>query len=257
MKKMKLGAQLYTLREFMKTPEDFYRTMQKVAEIGYKYVQVSGARADVNADVIKKASDDTGLKVIITHSPLDRILNDTDRLIEEHDKFGCNIIGLGHGGDYTKSYEGFKKMAYDLAPVVEKIRKAGKIFSYHNHYQEFEKKDGKHFIDAFIENSDKSAVKITADVYWLHFAGLNECDWLRDHADIISCTHFKDLGVYEGKQTISEIMEGNLDYPKILETCQKAGIEYNFAELDTTTIEPFDAMKLSYNNLMSTGYFEK
>lgn len=255
---MKLGAQLYTLRDFTKTPEDFLRTMEKVAKIGYRYVQVSGAGPEVDADVIKTACDRTGLRVVITHTSLDRILNETDRVIEEHDRFGCDIIGIGGGGEkYIKSYDGFRRLAEDLAPALEKIKKAGKVFSYHNHYMEFEKCGEKHFIDAFLEHSDPSAAKLTADVYWLHYAGLNECDWLAAHADRISCTHFKDMGVHEGKQMIIEVMAGNLDYLRILETCCKAGIPYHFAELDTTRVEPFEAMKISYDNLMATGYFEK
>jgi sugar phosphate isomerase/epimerase len=137
------------------------------------------------------------------------------------------------------------------------MKKAGMIFSYHNHAHEFEKLGDKHFMQAILENSDTEALKITADVYWLHYAGLNECKWLEENAQYISCTHFKDMGVHKSEQAIVEIMSGNLDYPKILETCKKIGIEYNFVELDTTRIDAFDAMKISYDNLMTTGYFEK
>lgn len=256
MEKLKLGAQFYTLRDFTKTPSDFYRTMRRIADIGYKYVQISGVGPEVKADVIKKSCDETGLSVYITHTPLDRIINDTERVIEEHEMFGCNIIGVGSAGDYSKSYEGFVRLAEDIAPAVEKIKKAGKLFSFHNHWMEFEKRDGEFFLDGFIKNSDMDAVKLTADVYWLHFSGLNECKWLEENAKYISCTHFKDMGVYQGKQTIVEVMTGNLDYPAILASCKKAGIEYNFVELDTTTMDPFKAMKLSYDNLMATGYFE-
>ena len=126
MDKLKLGAQFYTLRDFTKTPADFNRTMKRIADIGYKYVQVSGVGPDVKADVIKKACDETGLSVYITHTPLDRIMNDTEKVIEEHDMFGCNVIGLGSAGDYSKSYEGFVRLAQDIAPAVEKIKKAGK-----------------------------------------------------------------------------------------------------------------------------------
>lgn len=255
MNKMKLGAQLYTLREFTQTPDDFYTTMQKVADIGYKYVQISCVGETVDSHVIKKACDNTGLSVILTHSPLERFIGDTDKLIEEHKNFGCNIIGLGSAPEF--SYDAFAKLAEDIAPAVEKAKKAGMIFSYHNHFQEFEKKDGKHIFSAFLDNTDKEAVKVTADVYWLHYAGLDEAEWLEQNADRISVTHFKDMGVHNGEQNIIEIMEGNLNYPKILEKCSKAGIEYNFVELDFTRIDPFEAMKISYNNLMSTGYFEK
>ena len=39
--KMILGAQLYTVRDYMKNEEDFARTMERIAKIGYKYVQVA------------------------------------------------------------------------------------------------------------------------------------------------------------------------------------------------------------------------
>src|SRR5690606_40078689 len=42
MKHGQIAAQLYTLREHTKTPEDFDRTLERVAAIGYPAVQVSG-----------------------------------------------------------------------------------------------------------------------------------------------------------------------------------------------------------------------
>ena len=42
---MKIGAQLYTVRDFCKDLDGFALTLKKVADIGYKYVQVSGTCA--------------------------------------------------------------------------------------------------------------------------------------------------------------------------------------------------------------------
>lgn len=39
---MELGAQLYTVREYGQNEKDIRRTMKKIADIGYKTVQVSG-----------------------------------------------------------------------------------------------------------------------------------------------------------------------------------------------------------------------
>ena len=36
------GLQLYTLREFCKTPQDIVDSLKRVKEIGYQFVQVSG-----------------------------------------------------------------------------------------------------------------------------------------------------------------------------------------------------------------------
>jgi len=42
MSELRIAAQLYTVREFMKTPKDTVNTLKRVKEIGYDAVQVSG-----------------------------------------------------------------------------------------------------------------------------------------------------------------------------------------------------------------------
>jgi len=39
---MQIGAQLYTLRDFCQTPEGIAESLRKVADIGYRTVQLSG-----------------------------------------------------------------------------------------------------------------------------------------------------------------------------------------------------------------------
>src|SRR6266496_4460 len=38
-----IGAQLYTLRDYLKTPADIAKTLARVRKLGYEAVQVSGA----------------------------------------------------------------------------------------------------------------------------------------------------------------------------------------------------------------------
>ena len=42
---MQIGAQLFTVRDFCKDLESFSESLKKVAEIGYRVVQVSGSCA--------------------------------------------------------------------------------------------------------------------------------------------------------------------------------------------------------------------
>ena len=70
---MKIGAQLYTLRDFCKTPEDFSNTLAKVADIGYTTVQVSGTCA-YDPLWLKEELDKNGLTCAITHTSFDRLL---------------------------------------------------------------------------------------------------------------------------------------------------------------------------------------
>ena len=92
---MKTGAQLYTVRAYTQTEKDFSRTMEKIAEMGYTTVQISAIGKEIRPERVRKICEENGLKIVLTHSDWNRILNDTDRLIEEHDILGCDHIGLG------------------------------------------------------------------------------------------------------------------------------------------------------------------
>ena len=224
---MILGAQLYTVRDYMKNEEDFARTMERIAKIGYKYVQVSGI-GDVSAQAIAKAVKDTGLKVILTHTPGDRILHETEKVIEEHELFGCDGIGIGGIFNYKPwGPEGFKRFADDFAPAIEKITKAGKKFLYHNHKFEFERCEDKRL-------------------------------FLEKYAPKIFTTHLKDMQIKNDQQVMAEVGEGNMNFDRIIDACVKAGIKYHMVEQDICPADPFDSLETSYKNIMARygQYFE-
>lgn len=252
MKQMYLGAQLYSLRDFCKTPEDFRETMRKVAKIGYKYVQVSGCMGGVEpklfAQTVKDAVDETGIKVILTHSNLQRIINETDEVIAEHDHFGCDYIGVGGMGDHTET--GYKKFCQDIAPAVEKIKAAGKVFLYHNHDREFAKwTDGKTGLDIILENSDPDGVKLTLDAYWAYYAGEDVPAVFNKLGPRIAVTHLKDMQILNGERTMTEMLTGIIEYDPIMKAIADNGIVWNFIEQDKIYIDCFESMKISHDNM--------
>ena len=85
---MKIGAQLFTVRDYCKTTDDFARTLKRVAGIGYTSVQVSGTCAyDPKwlAEELKK----NNLTCDLTHTGFDRMCAETDTVVAEHKIFGC------------------------------------------------------------------------------------------------------------------------------------------------------------------------
>ena len=91
---MKIGAQLFTVRDFTKTLDDFAETLKKIADIGYTTVQVSGT-CPFEAEWLRDRLKETGLTCAITHTNPDRVINETEAVIREHDIFGCDYIGIG------------------------------------------------------------------------------------------------------------------------------------------------------------------
>ena len=134
---MKLGAQFFTLRERNKTPEGLYESFRRVKEIGYQVVQMS-AICQIEAERLKAFSDEFDLPITCTHSPLDRILNDTEALVKEHITYGCPVVGLGMmPKEYHGSIEGARTFIDLIREPIKRIEDAGLRFAYHNHEFEF------------------------------------------------------------------------------------------------------------------------
>ncbi len=57
---LKLGAQLFTVHDYTKNLDDFAESLKKVADIGYKVVQVSGT-CEFEAQWLKEQLDKTDL----------------------------------------------------------------------------------------------------------------------------------------------------------------------------------------------------
>ena len=63
---MKFGLNLYSLRKQIATREDFYNTLCRLKELGYDYVQYSGAPFD--GEMIREVSEKAGADFYEGHS---------------------------------------------------------------------------------------------------------------------------------------------------------------------------------------------
>ena len=250
MKTMHLGTQLFTARDHMKTPEDFKATMRKVADIGYNCVQVSGVNWNVILpEIVAEASKETGLKVVLTHTNADRLLAEPDKVIEEHSLFGCDYIGIG-GAAIFDDKEGADRFLDKFAPIVEKIKAAGKTFLYHNHDWEFTKNiEGGNVIDYFLANSDPEGFKLSFDAYWNYYAGNDTPADIRKYGSRIAITHFKDMQIVDGKRLMTELLTGIIDYDAIMQACDEQNILWHFVEQDNVYMDVFDSLKISHDNM--------
>ena len=251
---MIIGAQLYTLRDYCKTTEAFAQTLQRVADIGYTSVQVSGTCAyDAQwlADELKK----NGLTCNLTHFSYDRIVGETEKVVAEHNTFGCKYIGVGSmpGWNADGAFEAFVERASDAA---KKIAQLGSYFMYHNHNFEYEKQiDDKKLMFALSDAFPPDVLGFTLDTYWVKAGGYDPVEELHRLAGRIPCIHFKDMTVLEdGTKHFAPIGSGILDFEKIAEAAQAGGTKYAFVEQDDCYGEdPFLCLKKSYDYLTSIG----
>ena len=253
---MTIGAQLYTVRDFAKNLNDFEETLKKVADIGYKTVQVSGT-CDFEAEWLSKQLEKNGLFCVLTHTKAADILENTEMVCRNHDIFGCQNIGLGAmpcGGKVTD--EAYDQFVSDFTPAIQKIAASGHKFFYHNHAFEFIKsRDGKLFIDKLLEDFSPEMLGITLDTYWVQFAGADVSEWIEKLTGRVECIHLKDMvATFDNKNRMAPVGWGNMNFDKILFAAEKSGGKYLLVEQDSCYEEdPFVCLKKSHDYLRAMG----
>ncbi len=253
------GAQLYTLRDFCKTTEDLENTLRRVAQIGYKAVQLSGV-CEYDAVWMRDTLKKYGLVAPLTHTAYKKIIEETDKVIEDHITFGAGYVGLGSMPNFKKencSLENYEKYCAEIAPAVEKIAEAGLKFMYHNHNMEFIKlPSGKALLEDMAERFDPEKYGFTLDTYWVQAGGGDPAQWLKKLAGRIDTIHFKDM-IYNGEDNavrMAPVGWGNINHIAARDAAQAGGTKYVFVEQDRCYDEdPFDCMKKSYDYLKEIG----
>jgi len=259
---MKIAAQLMTVRHTMQTPEDIRSTLKKVREIGYEAGQISfGFTGKIEIPLLKSYFDEVGMTICGTHVGYDRLVNETDAVIEEHKILDTPFIGLGAMSG-KRTADGYKEFCEIMNPVAQKISDAGMKLTYHNHAFEFEKvNETQTGMDVIMENTDPNTFKLLPDLYWLLAGGIVPSAFLYQYADRIGYVHYKD-GKYETRRVsdtalnlsyqtlaMTEVGSGNMDWKYLTKVCREIGVPYAAVEQDKAEANGMESLEASYNYL--------
>lgn len=245
---MKIGAQMYTVRNFCKDTASLSETLKRLADIGYKYVQISGTCA-YDAEWMKNELDKNGLECVLTHTATQRLEAEPEKVAKEHDILGCKCVGLGVydfcAGSVEDYISRYKKIAKTLA-------EHGKYFMHHNHAKEFMHVDGRAVLDILADEFSEDELGFTLDTYWVQVAGGDPAAWIEKLSGRVPCIHLKDC-TYEGKYEV--IGDGNINFDRVFEKAEKAGTKFMLVEQDEVYgSDPFDCLTRSYKYLHSLGF---
>lgn len=250
-----LAAQMYTVRDFAKTPADMAETVKKVRALGWEAMQVSGF-GPIAPQELKNIADGEGIHICATHTGYERMRDDTQAVIDDHLLWGCKYPAIG---GMPQSYreageDGFKKFAVEASEVARKLAAGGLTFGYHNHSFELQRFGNRTGLDILFEESDPEVFQMEIDTYWIQHGGGDPAAWIskvKGRADLV---HFKDMAIVGREQRFAEIGEGNLNWPAILDACKDAGSRWYIVEQDRCyDRDPFDSLGLSLKNLKAMG----
>lgn len=231
----KIGLQLYSLREQMKT--DVERYHQLINQWGIRYIE-GGGTYGLSEKKYKALLEKYGLQLVSVGGTFEEMRDNPQAVIERARFFGANYIVTFWIPHASGSFgEAEAKEALEVFNRAGRIAKeAGLTFCYHPHGYEFTPYEGGTLFDYILENAEHFAFEM--DVFWVKMAGADPLALLKAYPDKFPLLHLKDRkpgtpGSSDGtgdKQSNVVLGEGDIDVEGIIRHAKMAGTDYLLIE---------------------------
>lgn len=256
----KIGIQMYTVRNHMKDKAEFETTLKRLAEIGYKNVQISKPpylTIQEMADMLAEY----GMKADSVFCSTGKIIENIDNIVQEAKILGTHVLRTDSiPVALRKSADGYSHFASQLNEQGKLLKNNGLKYIYHFHAFEFITFGEKRGIDILLNETDPEAVMFQPDVFWLTSAGTEPSVSLKMFAGRAFYMHVKDYAIKQLEGVIESVPsyfapvgKGNLNWPGIMKTAEEIGIRLYVVEQDKCDGDVFEAAKISYDNLKKMG----
>ncbi len=254
MSKLPVALQLYTVRDQL--AKDYVGTVEQVAKIGYRYVELAGRplpEAELKA-LFKRLK----LQVISGHEGMDNLQKDTDGLISFYRDLGAPYLTLPSLPGAVRESGDYVRVFAEMNRIGEKCHAKGLTFCYHNHDFEFKTRVGDQTLfDAIYSHTDPRYVQAQIDTYWVYFAGLDPAAVIRQYAGRCPLIHLKDMPkdftTFARPARFAEVGEGQLDMQAIFAASEASGAKAYIVEQDLCDRPSLESAKLSFDNLHKWG----
>ncbi len=236
---------------------DYRGTFEKVADIGYKYLEI-GNYLGPSQDDFKAFLKEINLVPIAGGTSMSGMMDEEKlkTLVEDALDMGkkymiCYWPWLDEGPG--KSLDDFLKAAERVNKVGQQCTSMGIRFAYHNHDQEFVPVDGYQWgYEAILENTDPTCVDMELDLYWAVKGGGDPVSLFKKYPGRFKIFHVKDMD-NTPEQVYTCPGYGVIDFAEIFSKSKKAGVEYYIVEIDKHP-EPIQCIQDSYDYLMNLRF---
>ena len=241
---MKIGLQLYTIRDSYETGEEFIEALKKVKEIGFEGVEFAGY-AGLSAEELRNALKDIGLVPIASHHNVTQLDEELTQLIQYNHLLGSKFVVCSYSP--AVSADDLAHLEKVLKDAQIEANKYGIQVLYHNHTHELLPMEAGVPLDLI-----KGYCGLEVDTYWVFNSKTNVRSYLKTNAEKIGLVHLKD-GDLEGHPCA--IGEGSNDIQTILGTSCEIGAEWVIIENDDPIPDGLSDITRSMQNLRSKYKF--
>lgn len=271
--KKSIGLQIYSLgRELT---ENVPAGMKKIAEIGYKTIELAGYRdkkiGDYNVTDYRKIVEDAGIKITSSHvnPPARKFTSENvgqmadfwKQTVEEHVKLGVKFL-VQPGMPVIDNHDDVKMVCEVFNKAGEIAKSAGIKWGYHNHSGEFKRisKDGTaqtgEYIrqrgdivyDLLIQGTDPNLVFFEMDVYWTVMGQSDPIEYFDKYPTRFPVLHIKDREVLG--------QSGMMNFENIFKKAYAIGMAEYYVELEKVkaNVTQFQGVKECFDYLNKASF---
>lgn len=247
MQKITITAQMFSFRNYIKTPAGVRDTFRRLKQMGYDAIQLSGSIAPMPTADLAAMLRDEGLTAPTSHSFAKTIVEEPEKEAERLLELGCRHTAYPFP-HWRPTGEGeVIELARELNEAAKRFRAAGVTLSYHNHSIEFERFNGRTMLEILYAEAPELDAEL--DTYWVQKGGADPVRWIETLAGRQQVLHLKDYGMKPFCDCNGSVMmpvgEGNLDWERILDAADRAGVTCWVVEHDGDTSDPFGSFASS------------
>lgn len=252
-----VAAQLYTVRDHLKTPADMRRTFKRLRKIGYEAAQISGVGPIDPAD-LRILMLDCGIEPIGVHVALANFREDIAKVIADSHAWGVEYVAIPSlPADAATTPAAWRKLAREFSRYGKRLAEEGLKLQYHNHAFEFQKygmrggRGGQTGLEILFETADPQTLQSELDLGWVTRGNQDPVAWAQKLKGRLDQVHLKDWGIHQNQPVWRAIGEGSSNWPEIISACRHSGTTYFLVEQDTCPItnNPFTSLRVSYEYL--------
>ena len=238
-----LGLQIYTVIDLLKTDDERDKTIKRIKDIGYGFVQLCASLEFVRKTA--ECCEKYELPIIGYLSDIDTLENNSDKVFEIAKKYGMKDLGISSS---VSGYEDTIAYINRVNTFAKKVRETGFTFSYHNHSAEFIKTSSGHTVMELMLENFSEDVDFMPDTYWIQHGGCDVRRFIEQTKGRAKIIHLKDMIKTKDGHMYAEVGEGNLWFEGILKTAKECGTSYYVVEQDICEINPLESIKISFKN---------
>ncbi|MFD5779195.1 sugar phosphate isomerase/epimerase family protein [Streptomyces sp. NPDC058220] len=243
-----IGMHLYTMRTPLAT--DFRGTLERLAEIGYATVGVSGRHGHSATD-IRRMLDETRLRAVLEHVAYTTVAGSgLPQAIEDVATLGGKWVVVPSLPVEMHSPAGYREAARQFNTAGRVARQSGLKVLFHNHDGDHEVVDGENLYGILLKETDPELVGFELDVYWAAKGGDDPRRLFVQHPGRFPALHVKDMAP---NGDFEDVGSGVLDFPAMFDTARSGGVRQWLVEHDAPA-DPFATALNSYRYLSGLRY---